>query len=99
MIACPNKSSKEWIAMVDKLGEFESYRAYARKGDLLTKEELDFAYLPGQGIRFLEANGVVGTTTVQAIPELNIGADRKAVVSATTIKLLDNYSSVSFLSF
>ena len=90
MIACPNKSSKEWIAMVDKLGEFESYRAYARKGDLLTKEELDLAYLPGQGVRFLEANGVVGTTTVQAIPELNIGADRKAVVSATTIKLLDN---------
>ena len=90
MIACPNKSSKEWIAMVDKLGEFESYRAYARKGDLLTKEELDLAYLPGQGIRFLEANGVVGTITVQAIPELNIGADRKAVVSATTIKLLDN---------
>lgn len=89
MIACPNKSSNEWIAMVDKLGEFEAYRAYARKGDLLTKEELDLAYLPGQGVKFLQADGSVGITSIQAIPELNIGTNRKAVVSATTAKLLD----------
>lgn len=89
MIACPNKSSNEWIAMVDKLGEFEAYRAYARKGDLLTKEELDLAYLPGQSVKFLDKNNALTTITLQAIPELNIGTNRKAVVSATTAKLLD----------
>jgi len=91
MIACPNKSSKEWIAMVDKLGEFESYRAYARKGDLLTKEELDLVYLPGQGVKFLQEDGSIALTSIQAIPELNIGTNRKAVVSATTTKLLDTF--------
>lgn len=89
MIACPNKSSAEWIAMVDRLGEFEAYRAYMRKGDLLSKEELSSQYSTGEGIKFLEKDGTVSIRKVEAVPELNIGTDNKAVVSATTAKILD----------
>ena len=89
MIACPNKNSIEWVAMVDKLGEFEAYRAYAKKNDLLTKEELGLLYPAGDGVKFLNADGSISTSIIQTIPELNIGTDKKAVVSATTIKLLD----------
>lgn len=89
MIACPNKNSKEWVAMVDKLGEFEAYRAYAKKNDLLTNEELGLLYPAGDGIKFLNTDGSIGTSIIQAIPELNIGTDKKAVVSETVAKLLD----------
>jgi hypothetical protein len=33
MIACPNKSSKEWKDLVSQIGEFEAYRAYLKLGD------------------------------------------------------------------
>ena len=89
MIACPNKSSKEWVNMVDKLGEFEAYRAYAKKGDLLTIEELGRAYVPGDTIKFLSSDGTVKFETVQAIPDLNIGTSGKAIVAGTTARILD----------
>ena len=89
MIACPNKSSIEWIAMVDKLGEFEAYRAYMKKGDLLSKEELNTQYSTGEGVKFLEQDGTVSVRTIEAIPELNIGVNNKAVVSAVTSKIIN----------
>lgn len=89
MIACPNKSSKEWVNMVDKLGEFEAYRAYARKGDLLTTEELGRAHVPGDTVKFLSSDGTVRFETVQAIPDLNIGTSGKAIVAGTTARILD----------
>ena len=46
MIACPNKSSREWKNLTSKIGEFEAMREYIRLGDGSIPNAADVLGLP-----------------------------------------------------
>lgn len=92
MIACPNKNAPAWNEMVTALGEYEAYKAFMVKGDLLTTEEIAKLYNPGDIVKVIDSKGQVYQTTYERPAIVDYTEHNKTAGSVITSQLLESLS-------
>jgi hypothetical protein len=93
MIACPNKNSPAWREMVDRLGEYEAYKAFLSKGDLLTIEEIESLFNDGDTVNYLHSSGEVIQTTYDKPAQIDFNNLNKSAGSSITKNILSSLSN------
>ena len=92
MIACPNKSSADWKRMVDKLGEYEAYKAFLAKGDLLTPEETDNRFNVGNIIKYAAPDKSVVEMYYEPTPSIDFNNINKVAGAKAVSGILKSFN-------